>query len=210
MNPDFSNDNQDREDVAVTCKCLPVFLSLLLLAPVHAAESHLYFGGGLDFGGDTLLEVTYVDGSDEKLYAGEGVHLAVGTDIDISAVAMVRATLGYKFSSINAENGDILFRRVPIELIGYRFFDNHGIGTGLTHHISSKLSCDIDILCDFTADVEDATGWVVEYLYRSRREDNNKGFTVGVRTVFGLDYEPRGGGEDANANSIGINIGISL
>lgn len=190
---------------------LQAFVFLLLpVASAHAADSHFYFGGGLDFGGDTLLEVTYTDGSDEKLYAGEGVHLAVGTDIDISSVTMLRATLGYKFSSIAAENGDILFRRVPIELTGYRFFDNHGIGGGITHHISSKLSCDIDTLCDFTADVDDATGWVVEYLYRSRREDNNKGFTVGIRAVFGLEYEPRGGGEEANANSIGFNIGVSL
>lgn len=191
-------------------KWLSVFVLMFPFAGANAADSHFYFGGGLDFGGDKLLEVTYADGSDEKLYAGEGIHLAVGTDIDLSPVSMVRATLGYKFSSITAENGDILFRRVPLELTGYRFFDNHGIGAGVTHHISSKLSCDIDTVCDFTADVEDATGWVVEYLYRSRREDTNKGFTVGVRAVFGLDYEPQGGGADAGANSIGFNIGVSL
>lgn len=181
-----------------------------LVAPLNAAEAHLYLGAGLDLGGDTLVEVTYDDGSDEKLKAGDGVHFAVGTDIDLGPASMLRATIGYKTRAIAAENGDIEFRRVPLELLGYRFFNNHGIGGGITHHISGKLSCDIDGLCNATADVDDASGVVVEYLYRLRRDDSNRGVSVGVRAVLGLDYEASVSNTAADADSIGVNIGLSL
>jgi hypothetical protein len=57
--------------------------------------------------------------------------------------------------------------------------------------------------------VDPTTGALVEYLYRSRREDNNKGFSVGIRMGV-IEYQGSGGGSTVRGNFIGGNIGITL
>ncbi|MDF1781075.1 MAG: hypothetical protein P1U67_07230 [Alcanivoracaceae bacterium] len=191
-------------------KFLIAILGLCFSSSLMAADAHFYFGAGLDFGGDTLLEVNYTNGGSEKLTAGGGAHFAVGTDVDIRQDVMMRGTVGYKVNNVTAENGDLSFTRVPIELTAYKFFGEHGIGGGVTYLTGGKLKCDISGICDFSASADNTNGMVVEYLYRSRREDSNKGFSIGVRGVFGVDYTFEGGTESVGGNSLGVNIGMTL
>jgi hypothetical protein len=184
-------------------------IAMIMTLPLTgaAAEFHLYGGLGLDVGGEKIIEVVYMDGSKDSIRAGEGFHIAVGSDIDLDERYMLRATVGYKVASISAQNGDISFRRVPLELTGYRFFGSHGIGAGVSHQRSVRLSCDF-FGCG-SVDVDPATGGIVEYLYRGRREDNNKGFSVGIRMGV-IEYQGSGGGSSVRGNYIGGNIGITL
>lgn len=183
--------------------------SLCLVA--EAADPHFYAGLGFDAGGKKIIEVDYVGGGSDAVYAGTGFHLTVGMDLDFGTEYMTRATIGYKAGSVSARNGDASFSRVPLELTGYRFFGLHGIGAGITHQRNVQAECDFNGgICGFSkVDFDDATGLLIEYLYRVRREDSNKGFSVGVR-LGGIEYRAEGGGKDISGSFIGANIGITL
>lgn len=176
-----------------------------------AADPHFYAGLGFDVGGDKVLEVDYVGGGSDAVYAGTGFHFAVGMDLDFGSEYMLRGTVGYKEGGVSAKNGDATFSRTPFELVGYRFFGLHGVGIGLTHHRNVQAECDFSGgICPFSkVDLDDASGLLVEYLYRVRREDSNKGFNVGVR-LGGIEYKDPGGGDDIGGGFIGANIGITL
>ena len=178
---------------------------------VQAADPHFYAGLGFDVGGDKVLEVDYAGGGSDAVYAGMGFHLAVGMDLDFGTEYMMRGTVGYKEGGVSARNGDATCSRTPFELIGFRFFGLHGVGAGLTHHRNVQAECDFSGgVCPFSkVDVDDATGLLIEYLYRVRREDSNKGFSVGVR-VGGIEYKDPGDGSDIGGGFIGANIGITL
>ncbi|MCK5875822.1 MAG: outer membrane beta-barrel protein [Alcanivoracaceae bacterium] len=184
---------------------------LSVAATAQAADPHFYAGLGFDVGGDKVLEVDYVGGGSDAIYAGMGFHLAVGMDLDFGTEYMLRGSVGYKGTSISAKNGDATFSRTPLEVIGYRFFGLHGVGLGLTHHRNVQVECDFSGgICPFSkVDLDNATGLLVEYLYRVRREDSNKGFSVGVR-LGAIEYKDPGGGDDIGGGFIGANIGITL
>jgi hypothetical protein len=184
---------------------------LFVSVAAQAADPHFYAGVGLDVGGDKILEVNYVGGGSDAVYAGSGFHFAVGMDLDFGAEYMMRGTVGYKESSVAAKNGDASFSRLPFELIGYRFFGLHGVGLGLTHQRNVQVECDFSGgVCPFSkVSLDDSTGLLIEYLYRVRREDSNKGFSVGVR-VGAIEYNGSGGAGDISGGFIGANIGITL
>src|SRR5690554_134932 len=184
---------------------------LFVSAIAQAADPHFYAGIGFDVGGDKVLEVNYVGGGSDAVYAGSGFHLAVGMDLDFGTQYMMRDSAGYKESNVTAKNGEVSFSRTPFELLGYRFFGLHGIGVGLTHHRNVQAECDLGGgLCPFSkVDLDNSTGMLIEYLYRVRREDSNKGFSVGIR-LGGIEYQVPGGTEDVSGGFIGANLGITL
>ena len=183
-------------------------ISMPVLA--EGTDVHFYAGIGYDLGGDKVEKVEFSDGSTQSVYAGAGFNFALGADVDLSEDTMARATVGMKIDSVTAENGDATLSRVPLELLGYKFWGDHGLGGGLSYHTSVGYDCDFSGVCDYSVDLDNEMGFVIEYLYRSRREDSNKGFSVGVRTGFGFDYEAEGGGGSVNGNFIGANLGITL
>jgi hypothetical protein len=74
---------------------------------------------GLDFGFTTLVEVTYEDGSHQKLTANEGFMLAAGASFlrFLEGRLETQATIGYKRASLSATNGSITFSAWPIEVL---------------------------------------------------------------------------------------------
>lgn len=192
-------------------KLLAVFvMGLSASAFAEGSDTHFYAGVGLDAGGDEVAKVKLSDGSSEAIDAGAGVSFTLGADIDLSEDTMLRATLGYKFDNVSAENGDMTFSRVPLEVLGYRFWGEHGIGGGLGYHTAVKFDCDFSGVCNDSVDLDDELGLIVEYLYRSRREDSNKGFSIGVRAGLGYEYQADGGGGSVDGNYLGVNLGITL
>ena len=192
------------------CRVMVIILSFASTI-AQAADPHFYAGLGFDIGGDKVVEVDYVGGGSDAVYAGTGFHFALGMDLDFDANYMLRGTVGYKESSVTAKNGDASFSRTPLELIGYRFFGLHGVGVGLTHQRNVQAECDFSGgICPFSkVDLDDSTGLLFEYLYRVRREDSNKGFSVGVR-IGGIEYKESGAPDDISGGFIGANIGITL
>ena len=182
--------------------------------PTDAAQTNernlkFYIGMGLDFGGDELADVDFTDGGSDSVKAGDGISFDIGLDYHIGTQYMVRGTIGTKSDSVDAENGSISFERDQLTLMGYRFFGQHGVGVGMLKHQSAEFDCDLDFICDDSVDAGDASGVLLEYLYRNQNEGANVGFTGGIRVSSGISYKPDvPGAESADGDFVGFTVGL--
>lgn len=144
-------------------KRLGVMISLFSVSICHA-ETELYAGFGLAYGGDELATITFIDESEEELLAGSGYTTAIGIvkHFEDSPLS-IQGTLGYFTDETSARNSRARFSRYPIEVLAVFRNENHRFGGGLTHHLSPTLNMD-NLGGKFNFD--SATGFVVEYGYR--------------------------------------------
>jgi hypothetical protein len=159
----------------------PIFATVLSVALAGAAlpaaaqpfgapaERNFYFGlmGGITGGGDKLAEVRYSNGDRESVRAGGLAHIAAGVVWQpVLAPLSVQATIGWHVDGITADNGDITFSRVPIEVLGYfTGVPNWRFGAGARFVRNAELEADVDGFVD-TVTYKDATGLVLEAGYR--------------------------------------------
>ncbi len=100
----------------------------LAQAPTVRFHAHV----GYSAGGDTLASGTYVSGNTYSIDAGKGVIMALGADVRVAEKVTLQATLGHHRDTTNASNGEIVFKRTPIELLGfYDIGENFRLGGGL-------------------------------------------------------------------------------
>jgi Outer membrane protein beta-barrel domain len=173
-------------------------------------EQNFYFGlfGGLTGGGDKLATVRFNDGSTESINAGGLVHLGLGIVWQPALSPMsVQATIGWHGDTISADNGDLRFTRVPIELLGYIHPAPHWrFGGGVRWVTSPELKADVDGFDD-SVRFKDTTGAVVEAGYRiGGRTWLNLRYTVEdyeAESVNGVAVVPTG---KSSARSIGLNV----
>jgi hypothetical protein len=132
-------------------------------------ERNFYFGlmGGITGGGDKLAEVRYSNGDRESVRAGGLAHIAAGVVWQPTLTPLsVQATIGWHVDGITADNGDITFSRVPIEVLGYfTGVPNWRFGAGARFVRNAELEADVDGFVD-TVTYKDATGLVLEAGYR--------------------------------------------
>lgn len=96
---------------------------------------------GADFGGDTLVTVTFTDGSSETVKAHEGLSMGAGVSFLNEAKSFeVEATIAYKFNMVNATNGDVTWSRFPLDVVAFYRVSRARIGGGLTYHMSPDLT----------------------------------------------------------------------
>lgn len=76
-------------------------------------------GGGLTFGGDKLVTVEYVNGTEMDVRAGGMLAMNAGIDYRVTDTFSFQATVGYHVDDSSARNGDARFTRVPMELLAY-------------------------------------------------------------------------------------------
>jgi hypothetical protein len=178
-----------------------------------AQERNFYFAllAGLTGGGDTLAEVRFTNGDSEKIRGGGLLHLGAGVLWQPAQIPFaVQATVGYHVDDVTAENGDITFSRLPLEVIGYytgipkwRF----GIGPRFVNDARLK----INVAGTDTVKFKDTTGLVVEagYLVTPR-------FSVNLRytdeeyeaqSVNGLSVMSTG---RTSGRSVGLNLVVAL
>src|SRR5690554_3051662 len=105
----------------------------------------------------------------------------------------------------------LLFVSAIAQAADPHFYAGIGFDVGLTHHRNVQAECDLGGgLCPFSkVDLDNSTGLLIEYLYRVRREDSNKGFSVGIR-LGAIEYQEPGGIDDVSGGFIGANLGITL
>jgi hypothetical protein len=168
-----------------------IFAGLSLLVSGFFS-SYVYADGGpvvygaLTFGGDTLASTEGEYGTD--LDAGGLIHLAAGYEWRLAASGL-RFTIGYKFDSIEASNGDADISRFPLELVYYRLInERHALGAGLVYELSPEFDISIDGLGSDSVDFVDASGYVIYY---------------GYVTSFGLEYGGRYTLIDYKSDSLG-------
>ncbi len=149
---------------------------------------------GVEFGGDDFLEVFFTNGGSQKLRAGQGGTLAVGGILrpNEGSPLSLRGTVGFKFVTTAADNANIMFTRIPVELVGsYAFPNAMRVGLGVVHHANNRFKGDgyVD-----DATFEPATGFTAEIGYKAL-----------AVTYTALEYRVRGG-QPFNGGSIGAQL----
>ncbi|WP_153067464.1 hypothetical protein [Steroidobacter cummioxidans] len=151
------------------------------------------FEGDLEYGGDEIATLEFVDGSSQDVKTGQGITLALGGHYRADGSPFsVRGTVGYKYVTTKASNADISIGRTVVEVVGnYLFANNWWVAAGLTHHTGIKFDGD-----DFAPDIDfkDATGPTVEVGWRWIALSYTK-----------LEYKGKYGGE-ADASSFGLTL----
>lgn len=179
--------------------------ALLLAAPAspQAAEVRPMLKAAADFGGDTLINVTFTDGSTQSIRANELLSLGGGVSIVNDAGDIeTELTLSYKFRTVTASNGDVTFSRWPLDaLVFYRLPDLR-LGGGLTFHLGPELSGS-GFAGGLNLNFDDALGLLLQADYRVTPKIN-----LGVRYTS-LDYKLRVNGASATVRSNGVGIVFS-
>lgn len=109
----------------------------------QAVEVRPVLGMGFTFGGDTLVGVTYTNGDTAKVHAGGLIALNGGVDVQFTDLVSAQALVGYHVDRANASNGDVIFDRTPLELLGhFKLTDWMRVGGGARYTPNAKLRAD--------------------------------------------------------------------
>ncbi len=112
---------------------------LALAGGAHAgSESSVrpLLGGGLTVGGDTMIDVTFVNEAGQPLdsarvKAGQLLQVYGGLEYQPVLRFSLQATLGYHWHNAEGSDGQAKFSRYPVELLGqYHINENWRIGAG--------------------------------------------------------------------------------
>jgi hypothetical protein len=113
----------------------------------------------------------------------------------------ILSTVGYHFSSINAENGDASFSRVPLDFLYYYQPSNLSFAIGGTYHVAVNYEADVPY---YYADVdfENSLGAIAEI-----------GYAVNSRVLMTLrftkiEYEVESyfGGGELSGDHLGLGL----
>jgi hypothetical protein len=129
--------------------CLSFFVSLApLVAQENAAKPfplRLVVGGGLELGGDKIAEVYFTNGNTQAVKAGQGGSVFVGAQYAFPRLEqlLLRATIGYKYVTTEADNVHIRLRRIPVHLnANWMITDQLMVGAGVAMHQSIRFKTD--------------------------------------------------------------------
>lgn len=129
---------------------LLALVSLAMTQPAWAQEpaqthnSRVVLGGGITVGGDTVFTAFYTDGTRKELKAGQLFHLYGGLEYQFQEFA-VQGNIGYHVDQAIGSNGDVIFGRIPLELIAYRQLGEKArIGLGIRKALNPKVEARVD------------------------------------------------------------------
>ena len=179
---------------ALACVMLGALAGPAAAADDSAAKFGFLVGADLEYGGDDIITVSFTDGSDQDIKAGQGGTFSIGGYFKPheSSAFSARGTVGYKFVTTAASNADIGIDRIVYELVGdYEWPSGFWVGAGLVRHTGIQLDGD-----GFGPDVDfdDATGVTAELGWR----------WIGL-TYTKIDYEDEFGAQ-WDANSVGLSF----
>lgn len=175
-------------------------LALGAIASAHAQDFKVrpLLGAGFTFGGDTLVTVTYNDGSSEDIKGGGLVHLYGGAEVPLGTAMALQATIGYHVDNSSGRDGSVRFSRMPIDLIAlYRLNDQFRIGAGAQIINNPELKGS-GVASGLNVKFKNATGVVLEGEYTV---SPNAG--VKLRYV-NAKFKPEVGTGEADGNHLGL------
>jgi hypothetical protein len=161
---------------------------------------------GYEAGGDELVIATFTSGSTENVKAGTGVLGGIGVSLLNEAKSFeIETTIGVKADFINAKNGDVTWVRYPVDLLAFYRFWKLRVGGGITYHLNPKVTSS-GAAAGVNQSYDAALGYVVQADFLFSGAEESKGAYLGVRFT-GMDYDLKGGGYTAKANSVGVQFG---
>ncbi len=186
---------------STTCFTL-LFTTAMFTAPAHATTGNWLIGGEVTFGGDEL-GATYSDSGKklDELNAGELFNVYGGYDFllnnDTDNSLSLRATFGWIFDSVSAENGDVYFDRYPLNFILHQQLNNLDLGAGFTYHLNPTF--DGSDIGEGKVTFDDALGFRVELGYPLNEQ------TDITFSATAIDYKV-GNSDDLSGNNIGVGV----
>jgi len=190
-------------------KLVVIAAALTCCMAAQAEESRVRFFGsvGAGFGGDELASGTYTNGNTFSIKAGNGATLAAGVSIPVSDLVDVQLSVGYQSTSTNASNGDISFKRYPVEALGfYKLNSNWRVGGGLRSATSAKLSTSGVAGMLGSYDFTPSVGVVLEAQYLFDKGANQRGqFGLSGRYVS-ESFEENSTKAKFNGNHVGFSL----
>jgi hypothetical protein len=130
---------------AVCVFTLSMAFSQAAPAPAKPEGFKLMISGALEFGGDAVAEVLFTNGDVNKMNAGQGGTIAAGVAYQSPNFdkLSVRASVGIKYLTIQADNAHIRLTRVPLVLTaGVHPIPQLRIAAGLSSHQAIKVKFD--------------------------------------------------------------------
>src|SRR6187551_1277595 len=103
----------------------------------------LLISGALEFGGDEVAKVLFTNGETQPVNAGQGVTISVGTQIQFPNVEkfLLRASIGYKYLTTQADNVHIRLTRAPIQVTAnFMAIKKLRLSAGLVTHAGVKFN----------------------------------------------------------------------
>ncbi len=179
-------------------------LALLLAGTAQAGDYDLLFQGGIDVGGDELFHATYTNGDTVSIDAGDLLQLGVGFTFKTAPARLpeleTQMSLSYKFDSANAQNGDVDWKRYPIELMEFYTTPSWRFGGGLAYHLNPSMKGS-GVAAVATTDFDNALGLIFEVDY-----------IIGAKSYIGgrvtlIDYTTSDTNQELSGNSVGITFG---
>jgi hypothetical protein len=116
-------------------------------------------------GGDDLAHTEFTDGSTETVRAGGLVAFVAGVDYRISRDFSVQGNVGFHVDNSTAKNGDVHFRRYPVELLAYYHISPQwrvGGGARFVNGVRGKSS---GAFGNLDVEFDNTTGGVIEAEY---------------------------------------------
>jgi hypothetical protein len=110
-----------------------------------ASPVRLLLGGALELGGDEVAEVYFTNGNTQSVKAGQGGSIALGGQFQFSKLEklLLRATVGYKYVTTEADNAHIRLTRVPVILTAnWMATKKLRLGGGLAMHRNIRFKAD--------------------------------------------------------------------
>lgn len=186
------------------------------LAPVVAdarvePSSRLGFAGtfGFDLGFTDLLEVQLDDGSSRSITANQGVFASAGASFLplLGGKLWTQATLGLKYSGIDAANGSASFLAFPLEILETFHLAPVRLSAGIVYLLAPRASGD-GVLAGFDVDFENSLGLVLQgewLLFHGERG----AMSVGPRFVW-QKLQVKGDGPVLDASAFGAVMSFTL
>lgn len=128
---------------------------ILLLSPAfiinaqtksnNSKSLRFLLGAALEFGGDNIAEVYFIDGSTQTLNSGQGGTLFAGGQLRLtkSEKLFLRGSVGIKYLTTKADNAHIRLTRIPLQLsLNYLPVKKLRFATGIVSHQAINLKFD--------------------------------------------------------------------
>ncbi len=129
-------------------------------------------GLGFTSGGDTLISGHYTNGDAYDIKAGNGADVKLGLEYRLTSQFALQGTVGYHTTGTSATNGDINFKRTPIELLGlYQVAEKFRLGGGLRKSTGAAINSSGVASSLGSLSFDASTGTIIQGEYLFTRKD---------------------------------------
>jgi len=105
----------------------------------------VFLDAALEFGGDDVAEVHFLDGNTQSVKAGQGLSVALGGEYRLPKAEQfaLRAAAGYKYVTTMADNANIRLTRFPLYLTAnWMPVKKLRLGAGIANHQHIQFKAD--------------------------------------------------------------------